>query len=130
MLGPHGVEREVLKGGHDERVAGEHRESLSVGGVHRGAAAAFGGVIEAGEVIVDQRGAVQELQGARSGPGSGGVTPARVGDRKTERGPQPGTAPEGRVSHGGREAGWDGWSTSQPIKILGEGGFNLQRCRH
>ena len=130
VLGCDGVEREVLKGGHDQGVAGEHGEGLAVGGVHRGAAAAFRGVIEAGEVVVDERGAVQELEGARGGPGTGGVTPARLGDREAERRTQTGSASEGRVPHRRGQAGRDGRSTGQPIEILGEGGFNLQRCRH
>ena len=44
-----------LEGEHDQRVAGEHREALAVGGVHRRLAAPQRRVVEAGQVVVDER---------------------------------------------------------------------------
>ena len=54
-----------LEGQHDQRVAGQHRDALAEGGMHRGHAAPRGGVVEAGQVVVHQRGAVQQLDGRR-----------------------------------------------------------------
>jgi hypothetical protein len=52
---------EQLKGADDQGVAAEDRELLAVDDVDRRLAAAQRGVVEAGEIVVDQGGAVQQL---------------------------------------------------------------------
>ena len=56
---------------HDQRVAGQHGERLAEGLVHRGLAAPRVGVVEAGQVVMHQRGAMQELDRGRGGIGDG-----------------------------------------------------------
>jgi hypothetical protein len=61
--------RQRLEGQHDQRVAGKHRERLAERPVDRGFAAPNIGVVEAGKIVMDERGTVQELDGSRSGVG-------------------------------------------------------------
>ena len=66
---PCGAAGERLEGEHDQRVAGEERHRLAVGDVDRGLLAPHRRVVEAGQVVVDERGAVQELDRRRRGTG-------------------------------------------------------------
>ena len=50
-----------LKRHDDQRVAGQHGQRLAEGGLHRGAAAAGGGIVETGQIVMDQRGTVHQL---------------------------------------------------------------------
>ena len=59
--------RQRLEGQHDQRVARQHRDALAERVVNRGQAAAHRGVVETRQIVVDQRGAVQQLDGARRG---------------------------------------------------------------
>src|SRR5918994_822835 len=52
-----------------EGVAGEHRQGLAEGAMNRGLAAPDRRVVEAGQVVVDQGGTVQELDRRRGGVG-------------------------------------------------------------
>ena len=57
------------KGVNDQRVAGQHGERLAIFDVDRGLAATQGGVVETGQIVVDERGAVQKLDRRRGGVG-------------------------------------------------------------
>ena len=65
-----------LKRQHDERVTGQHRQAFAVRKVHRSAAPAGGGVVKTRQVVVNQRGTVQQLDGAGGGFAQFGVVVA------------------------------------------------------
>lgn len=79
---------------------------LAIQLVHRGLAAPGVGVVEAGHVVVHQRGAVQQLDRHRRGVGEfGRVFTAGPGDGQAELGADAGAAGEHRVPHGGHQSG-------------------------
>jgi hypothetical protein len=98
--------RQHLEGQHDERIPGQHRQAFAEGAVHRGLAAACGRVVEAGQVVVHERGAVQQLQRHRGGVTQRGLVVA-AGPRHGQAQPRPytGAAREHGVSHGGGQQG-------------------------
>jgi len=90
-----------LEGENDERVPGQHRERLAEGLVHRSLAAADFSIIEAGQVIMHKRGAVQELDGGRgTGDDRPGLRAAGFGDRHGEARANAGTARKNRIVDG------------------------------
>jgi hypothetical protein len=82
-----------LESEHDQRVTRQHRERLAELLVNRGLAAPDLGGVEAGEIVMHERGAVQELD-RRSGRISRHreAVAARHGDGQTEPRPDPGAA--------------------------------------
>ena len=68
-----GATRQRLERQHDQRVAGQHRQRLAEGAVHRRLAAPDRRIVEAGQVVVDQGGAMQQLDRGRRGVGRGRV---------------------------------------------------------
>jgi len=59
--------RESRKGRNDQRVSGQERRGLAKSHVARGLSPAQVGVVNRGEVVVDERGGMQQLEGARGG---------------------------------------------------------------
>jgi hypothetical protein len=93
---------------HDERVASEHRRRFSEETLHGGLSTPCRGIVEAREVVVYERSAVEELDGDRGGELGGGVAVGATGAAHGEHqlGPEPPSAREDRVSHGGGELRW------------------------
>ena len=86
---------QALEGQHDQGVTGEHGQALAVSAVHRGLAAPGGGIVEAGQVIVDQRGAMQELYGDGCRGGQAGIIKATgLGYRQAQLRPDTGASGE------------------------------------
>ena len=115
-----GAARERLERQHDQRVAGQHRQRLAEGAMDRGLAAPRVGVVETGQIVVHQRGAMQQLD-----RGGGGVGDVRVvlaaggGDASARRGRM--RAPRGkhRVTHGGGQQ-----RRTARLRRPGRGGFS------
>ncbi len=92
---PHELARDVSgrirerepKGLGEQRVAGEHRGRLAVGGPHRWRAAPLAVVVERRQVVVDERERVHELDGGGRGQRVLDVQPERVARRKAEHRP-------------------------------------------
>ena len=79
-----GAARQGLEGQHDERVAGQHGDRLAEFGVHRRLAAANLGIVEAGQVVVHQRSAMQQLDRGGGGVSRRGIrVAAGFRDRET-----------------------------------------------
>src|SRR6056297_400557 len=94
-----GVERE-----NDEAVASEHRERFAVGAVDRRLAAADRGVVECRQVVVDERGAVHELERrGRRGGEARPVVAAGHGDGEEDGGADARAARGDRVVQRGGE---------------------------
>lgn len=97
-------------GGDDESVAGQHRELFAKLGVDRRPTSSNRGIVEARQVVMDQGGAVQELQGHGRRFGSRRIFASRrIGDSHSEARPNTcATGEEGVVHRGskpGRRAG-------------------------
>jgi hypothetical protein len=94
-----------LEGHDDQRVAGEHRQRLAEDAVHGGLATAQVGVVEAGEIVVHERRAVDQLDGDGGGVGEiGQGIAAGRGDGEAEARADPRAAGEDGVVEGRREA--------------------------
>ena len=89
-----------LESQDDQRVAAEHRDAFVEAAVHRRLAATQVGVVETGEVVMDQRGAVHEFDGGGGGVDEGAVVlAAGGGDRQGQARTDAGAAREYRVTH-------------------------------
>jgi hypothetical protein len=89
-----------LEGQHDQPIAGQHRQPLAIGRMHRRHAAARGRVVEARQIVMHQRGAMQQLDGRGRGVGHGRVRiAAGPRDRQAQLRTDARTAGEDRVPH-------------------------------
>jgi hypothetical protein len=84
----------------EKRESGEQGDVVAEGDVEGGAATAQSGVVHGGKVIHDQRGGVEELDGAGDGEGGVGIGPADFGAEENEKRAHPLTS--------GEEGGVDG----------------------
>ena len=113
--GPHRSEREGFEGGHDQRVPGKHRNALTEGHVHGGLAATLTGVVEAGEIVVNQRRAVQQFDRTGSTCGQHRIAvPAGSSNRQTERRADPRTTGKHRVAQRVRQQ-WRAAGVGSPV---------------
>ena len=98
--------RQRLEGEHDHRIPCEHGEGLTMNAVHCGLPAAQGRVVEAGEIVVHERGAVEQLdrRGSRVGESGGGVAAGRR-DRDAKARTDARAGRKHRVFHRGDEPG-------------------------
>ena len=86
---------------HDEGVAGENRQRLPILQMDGGLAAPHVRIIEAGEIVMDEGGAMQQLDGSRRRVRRCGVhIAAGHGHRQAELGPDAMPARENRVMKG------------------------------
>jgi hypothetical protein len=93
--------RHRLEGGHDQRVAGQQRQRLAIGGVHRGLAATRRRVVETGHVVMDQRRAMQQFERHRGGVAQAGIrVSAGAGDGQQQLGADPPAARKDRMAQG------------------------------
>ena len=99
--------RQGLEGQHDQRIARQHRQRLAEGAVHRRLAAPGRRVVEAGQVVMDQRGAMQQLdrRGGGVGDAPASSSPQARGHRQAELGPDAGAAGKHRVAQRGGQPG-------------------------
>ena len=98
----HALTRNGLEGGDDQRVAGEKGQRLAIGDVNRGLAAAGIGIVETGQVVMDERGAMQQFDRGRGRLGRLGVfVAAGHGDRKAQARADARAAREHRIAQGG-----------------------------
>ncbi len=92
--------RQGLERQHDQRVTGQHGQRLAEQAVDGGLAAARVGVVEAGQVVVDERGAVQQLDRRRRGFGDGRhVLATRGGHGEAQAGADAGATGEHGMPH-------------------------------
>ena len=107
-LGPAGAgPGQGLEGQNDERVAGQQGQRLTELLVDGRQAAAYIGVIEAGHVVVNQRGAMQQFDADRSGAAQGlCIVAAGGGHRQAQLRPDTGAARKHCVAHGGQQPRW------------------------
>ena len=94
---PHERARERLEGGHDEGVADQDGHRLTVRAVDRRAAAPCGRVVEARQVVVHERRAVEELDRAGGGVGKLGARSKRLRDLEAKARAHTSAAREHRV---------------------------------
>jgi hypothetical protein len=98
---PQGSSRQRLEGEDDHRVPGQHGQRLAEGAVDGGLAPADRRVVEAGEVVVDQGRAVQQLDRDRGGFCHRRLgLPAGTRHGQAEPGPDACAAREDRVPDG------------------------------
>ncbi len=100
-----GEQAERLEGEKDEGIAGEHGQRFAERLVHRGHAATRGGIVETRQVVVDERGAVHELDRAGRGIGRGGIVlAAGGGDGERQARTHPGAGGENGMMHRRQQA--------------------------
>ena len=87
--------RQRLERQHDQRIAGQHRERFAEGLVHRRPAAPRVRRVEAGQIVMHQRGAMQQFERRAGGFGRGRmILAAGGGDAVTQPRPNPRAARE------------------------------------
>ena len=96
--------RQHLERHHNQRVSGQHRDRRAELRVNGRLAASGVGVVETGQIVVDERSAMQEFDRCRGGRGRGRMrVAAGRRDREAELGPDPMSARKDRVVEGRRE---------------------------
>jgi len=99
--------RQRLERQHDQRITGQHRERFAERPVNRWTAAPPLCRVEAGQIVVHQRRAMQQFKRGTGGfRGGRMVLAAGRGHAVTQPRPNPRAPGEDRVAHGFREARW------------------------
>ena len=110
-----------LIGQHDQRVAGQQSQRLAKGFVHGGLAAAGIGVVKGRHVVVNQGGAMHQLDGAAHGVTQAGRVVA-TGQRHggTQLRPHPRAAGKHGMPHGGNQTRGR-LRRDQDVEVVSEG---------
>ena len=120
-VGPVGCRpRQGLEGQHDERIARQHGQGLAERHMDRRLAAPCGRIVKAGQIVMDERGAVQQLDGDGRCIGElGRVFPASGSDGEAQAGADAGPSGKHGVADGSGEAG-------RTARCLGTGDGSVQ----
>ena len=102
-LGPN-LTRQHIERHDNQRIPGQHRDWRAEASMNGRLAAPGVGVVETGQIVVDERGAMQEFDRRGGGRGCGRMrVAAGRRDREAELGPDPMSARKDRVVEGRRE---------------------------
>ena len=108
-----------LEGANNQRIADQHRQRLAEGSMHRRLSPPLFGVVKAGEIVMNERCAMQKLDRGRRGVGDvGKLVAASLGHCKRKPRTHPGTAWKDGVPERRGKLGWNAWTTHAGDRVL------------